>query len=449
MHVKRAFVSVHVEIRILVLRYENGPGLCTHSQISSQLRGFALEFFLFFFVLPICAMPYILAHFSDASIMTSTVTPSVASGSSAAASSSTPLGTGNANSSATPVPSATQMTYDQIVAENTCRVASNAALQLLRDAGNPNVTQDEPLLPLPPSPSAGNHLQQWISAFVNLSPTSQAQGAAVLEGIAGSSRNVATRLNTTSIAKALFDSSKEIATSSGLDSTYNFGIHHFIQDLTNAGEYCPLTLFSNKNTERLHHEGHSLKRTKVHVNGVSHHLLDLSQFESECNLDPLTWQEAFQHYLSWIADVGDAPSVKRWTTHFTTLAKDEAICKNFRAILEFDMRPGKTMLYAHTNTMRLNGAIICKRRNMPPCKTNSFVIHNSFTCPWSIVPLSLALLLALSLMIRIHPPSIHSRRMKENLLPFVIPSPPSPQIPCVSFADAPAIISRHALKRLC
>jgi len=269
--------------------------------------------------------------------MTSTVTPSVASGSSAAASSSTPLGTGNANSLATPVPSATQMTYDQVLAENARRVASNAALQVLRDAGNLNVAQDEPLLPLPPSPSAGNRLQQWISAFVNLSPTSQAQGAAVLEGIAGSSRNVAARPNTTSIAKALFDSSKEIATSSGLDSTYNFGIHHFIQDLANAGEYCPLTLFSNKNTERLHREGHSLKCTKVHVNGVSHHLLDLSQFESERDLDPLTWQEAFQRYLSWIADVGDAPSVKRWTSHFTTLAKDEAIRKNFRAILEFDI----------------------------------------------------------------------------------------------------------------
>jgi len=75
----------------------------------------------------------------------------------------------------------------------------------------------------------------------------------------------------------------------------------------------------------------------VHVNGVSHHLLDLSQFENERELDPLTWQEAFQCYLSWIADVGDEPSVKRWTTHFTTLAKDEAIRKNFRAILEFDI----------------------------------------------------------------------------------------------------------------
>ncbi|KAG1731062.1 uncharacterized protein EDB91DRAFT_1013741, partial [Suillus paluster] len=190
--------------------------------------------------------------------------------------------------------------------------------------------------PVPPVSTTANILQQWISAFVNLSPNSQAQGAAVLDSIA-STKVSGVRPNVAPISKVLFDSSKEVATSSGLDSSYNFGIHRFIQDLANAGEYCPLTLFSNKNTEHLHCEGHSLKRTKVHVNGVSLHLLDLSQFESEWDIDPLTWQEAFQRYLTWIADVGDAQAVKRWNTHFTTLAKDEAVWKNFRAILEFDI----------------------------------------------------------------------------------------------------------------
>ncbi|KAG0694083.1 hypothetical protein DFH29DRAFT_763008, partial [Suillus ampliporus] len=188
----------------------------------------------------------------------------------------------------------------------------------------------------PSVPSTANSLQQWISAFISLSPNSQAQGAAVLDSIT-STKATGIRPSVTPISKVLFDSSKEIVTSSGLDSSYNFGIHHFIQDLANAGEYCPLTLFSNKNTECLHREGHSLKCTKVHVNGVSHHLLDLAQFENEWDIDPLTWQEAFQRYLTWITDVGDAQAVKRWTTHFTTLAKDEAVRKNFCAILEFDI----------------------------------------------------------------------------------------------------------------
>jgi hypothetical protein len=218
-------------------------------------------------------------------------------------------------------------------------VTNNVALQLLRDAGNLNVGPDELLLSVPAIPVVANGLQQWIAAFINLSPNLQAQGAAVLKGIAGMTKTTTTttRPSVSSVSKVLFDSSKETTSSSRLDSTYNFGIHHFIQDLANAGEYCPLMLFSNKNTEHLHREGHFLKCTKVHVNGVSHHLLDLSQFENKRDLDPLTWQEAFQCYLMWIGDVGDMQSLRRWTSHFTMLTKDEAIHKNFCAILKFDI----------------------------------------------------------------------------------------------------------------
>lgn len=265
--------------------------------------------------------------------MTSSATHSNASGNPVATASATPLGATSANPSATPAITGPQMTRDQVVAENARRVTDNAALQVRRDAGELNVPADEPLLPIP---TTATGLQQWISAFVNLSPNSQAQGSAVLDSIVGPKVSSA-RPTIASVSKVLFNTSQETAVTSGLDSSYNFGIHHFIQDLANAGEYCPLVLFSNKNTERLHREGHSLKRTKVHVNGVSHHLLDLTQFENERDLDPLTWQEAFQCYLTWIADVGDEPSVKRWSSHFNTLAKDDAVRKNFQAILEFDI----------------------------------------------------------------------------------------------------------------
>ncbi|KAG1828815.1 hypothetical protein EV424DRAFT_1590805, partial [Suillus variegatus] len=177
-------------------------------------------------------------------------------------------------------------------------------------------------------------LQQWISAFTQLSPTSQTQGSAVLDSIIP---KAASRPNVASVAKVLFDTAKELPTGSGVDSTYSFGIHSFVQDLLNAGQYCPLTLFTNANTERLHREGYSLKRTKINVNGISHHLLDLSQFANELDLDPLSWQEAYQRYLTWIKDIGDPLSHTRWSNHFVTLSKDEAIRKNFRAIIEFDV----------------------------------------------------------------------------------------------------------------
>ncbi|KAG1719865.1 uncharacterized protein EDB91DRAFT_1027501, partial [Suillus paluster] len=169
------------------------------------------------------------------------------------------------------------------------------------------------------------------SAFAQLSPTSQNQGSTII------TPKTTIRPNLTSLLKVLFDSSKELPSGSGLDSTYNFGIHSFIQDLLNAGQYCPLTLFTNLNTEHLHREGHSLKRSKIHVDGTSHHLLDLSQFDNELELDPLSWQEAYQRYLTWIKDIGDPSSHKHWTDHFTTLSKDDAVRKNFRAIIEFDV----------------------------------------------------------------------------------------------------------------
>ncbi|KAG2041578.1 hypothetical protein BDR03DRAFT_855988 [Suillus americanus] len=220
-----------------------------------------------------------------------------------------------------------------MIAENLCRHISNVALQACRDAGNPNVPLDELLIPIPPKPSS-TAIQQWISTFNQLSPNSQAQGSAVLETLVP---KPTVRPNVAAVSKVLFDSSKELPSGSGIDLTYNFGIHSFIQDLLNAGQYCPLTLFTNQNMEHLHCEGHALKRSKVHVNGISHHLLDLSQFENELDLDLLSWQEAYQCYLTWIEDIGDPSSLKCWTAHFTTLSKKEAVQKNFRAIIEFNI----------------------------------------------------------------------------------------------------------------
>jgi hypothetical protein len=169
--------------------------------------------------------------------------------------------------------------------------------------------------------------------------------------------------NIVAIAKVLFDSSKEAASFGTINSTYNFSIHSFIQDLVDAGQYCPLTLFSAENTECLHQEGHSLKCCKIHINGVSHHLLDLSQFKSELNLDTLTWQEAYWCYLTWIANVGNQASLKHWTNHFLHLSKDEAVHKNFRAILKFNIETCQNyVLHPHQhNQAEWEARLQCKK----------------------------------------------------------------------------------------
>ncbi|KAG1725000.1 uncharacterized protein EDB91DRAFT_1087265 [Suillus paluster] len=138
----------------------------------------------------------------------------------------------------TPAPTASSgmiMTHDQIVAENAHRLTDNVALQSCRDAGDINVPADELLIPLPPQPS-GTALQQWISAFTKLSPTSQMQGSAILDSIIP---KVISRPSVTSVVKVLFGTAKELPSGSSIDSTYSFGIHSFVQDLLNAGQYCP------------------------------------------------------------------------------------------------------------------------------------------------------------------------------------------------------------------
>ena len=101
-----------------------------------------------------------------------------------------------------------------------------------------------------------------------------------------------------STAKTIFSASREVGGSTFFDSTYGLGPHSTIIDLANARQHIPLTLFTNDTTKHLQKEGHTLKKVKSTINGVAHHLLDLSLFPAEDKMDALTWQEAWRHYLT-------------------------------------------------------------------------------------------------------------------------------------------------------
>jgi len=149
---------------------------------------------------------------------------------------SAPSSASMGNLSLAPVP--TTMTHDQILAKNAHQLTDNLLLQSCRDAGDLNVPIDE-LMILIPSQLARTALQQWISAFTQLLPILQTQGSAVLDSII---LKATSRPNVASVVNVLFNTAKEAPSSSGVDSTYSFDIHGVIQDLLNAGQYCPLTL---------------------------------------------------------------------------------------------------------------------------------------------------------------------------------------------------------------
>ncbi|KIK79432.1 hypothetical protein PAXRUDRAFT_834100, partial [Paxillus rubicundulus Ve08.2h10] len=215
----------------------------------------------------------------------------------------------------------------------------NEALQTCRDDGELSVPTDKPLIPLPSPPSSSNtgtHLHRVLATFMQLSPASQVKASAAVDSLG--LMNSTPRPDTSSVSKVLFDTSKELPASEAFNSTYNLGIHHLVIELVEACQYLPLTLFTNKNNKCLHSEAYTLKCIKVPTSvGTNTHLLNLSQFKSEDTLDPLSWQEAWGCYLTWIVDVTPHDAHTQWSRHFLALSKDEGLRDCFKAILHFDI----------------------------------------------------------------------------------------------------------------
>ncbi|KIJ17528.1 hypothetical protein PAXINDRAFT_9477 [Paxillus involutus ATCC 200175] len=255
--------------------------------------------------------------------MTSTVVPSsnvTASSSSSSTSINTPSLTNN----------------NEIDAKNLLRIIHNQSLQACHDVGESGIPTDEslvPCIPEPPTPQTGSSAHQWVSAYSLLSPTSKIQAVKALDTLKP------TKIKSIpSLPKVIFTADREVKVSSSTDGAYSLGIHAVVTELAKAKQYTHLTLFTIANTFRLHKEGHLLKKTKSSIDGTIYHLLDLSQFEAEEAMDALTWQEAWQCKISWLAEVAEPAVHEHWSWHFSTLLKDEAIRNNFKAILSFDIR---------------------------------------------------------------------------------------------------------------
>ncbi|KIK78920.1 hypothetical protein PAXRUDRAFT_771359, partial [Paxillus rubicundulus Ve08.2h10] len=185
----------------------------------------------------------------------------------------------------------------------------------------------------PPTPHTGSSTHQWVSAYSLLSPTSKIHAVKALSALKPTEVK-----SIPSLPKVIFTVDREVKVSLLIDGTYSLGIHAVVTKLVKAKQYTPLTLFTVANTFHLHKEGHLLKKTKTSINGTIHHLLDLSQFDSTEAMDALTWQEAWQHKILWLAKVSKPAVHKHWSWHFSTLLKDEVVHDNFKAILSFDIR---------------------------------------------------------------------------------------------------------------
>ncbi|KIK80777.1 hypothetical protein PAXRUDRAFT_764473, partial [Paxillus rubicundulus Ve08.2h10] len=206
---------------------------------------------------------------------------------------------------------------------------------------------------------------------------------------------------------------REVKVSSSIDGAYSLDIYTVVTELAKAKQYTPLTHFTITNTFCLHKEGHLLKKTKSSIDGTIHHLLDLLQFEAEEAMDALTWQEAWQHKISWLTKVAEPAIHECWSWHFSTLLKDEAIWDNFKAILSFNIR------------MR-------NFENSPPTRT-------------IILPLAMSPMTHQLARIR----NAHGAvRSPFRMAPLLLPTPRSGPTSCVSSVSTLVISSQNARRRL-
>ncbi|KAG2746841.1 hypothetical protein P692DRAFT_20876137 [Suillus brevipes Sb2] len=84
------------------------------------------------------------SNLASTSASSSVIPPATAIGNSSTTSITNPISTAT--------PSGMQMSYDQIILENTRRLTNNIALQARRDANELNVPADDLLIPVPPKP---------------------------------------------------------------------------------------------------------------------------------------------------------------------------------------------------------------------------------------------------------------------------------------------------------
>ncbi|KIK90258.1 hypothetical protein PAXRUDRAFT_801994, partial [Paxillus rubicundulus Ve08.2h10] len=354
--------------------------------------------------------------------------------------------TASASSSSTSINMPSLTNNNKIDAKNLLRIIHNQSLQACCDVGESGVPTDESLVPRiyplvysipePPTPQTGSFAHQWISAYSLLSPTSKIQAVKALDTLKSTEIK-----SIPSLPKVIFTTDREVKVSSSTDGTYSLSIHTVVTELAKAKQYTPLTLFTIANTFRLHKEGHLLKKTKSSIDSTIYHLLDLLQFEAEEAMDSLTWQEAWQCMISWLAEVAEPavhdighgisqPSLR--TKPSATISKpfspliSECVCN-----MQLDL----------SNMMNKTGKPICKLQSTSSSRrsfTNSPLVR--------IVILLLAMSPTMHQLIRIR--NAHGRARSS----FGTGPPPlisgSSLTPCVSSVSAPVIASQNAKKRL-
>ncbi|KAL6304315.1 hypothetical protein BKA93DRAFT_713050, partial [Sparassis latifolia] len=180
---------------------------------------------------------------------------------------------------------------------------------------------------------AAHNVVGLLSAFSQFSPGSQKK----LQTLINTSLPAADNSLPDSVPKLLFSIERE-RPSSSTSHAQSFGIHPFILNLGQNRVHIPLSLFTTASTNKLHNNSTSIKQNIVYnASGTKCHLIDLTQFQTESEMDVADWHEAWNRYIPFLRTHSDSAVAQRWEEHYQFLSKQDDFKRDFHAILTFDI----------------------------------------------------------------------------------------------------------------
>ncbi|KAG2124127.1 hypothetical protein BD769DRAFT_1740999 [Suillus cothurnatus] len=271
----------------------------------------------------------------------------------------------------------TTRTRDQIIAENAAITARNDICVAHCNKGESNVENDEPLIPVPPTPPiifpnsnttntiatlststvptttstqptpppptsnpTGTNVNAMILVLANLSPIKIAKIHASIFNTTSSSLSTATASTSSIITSPsllttvpsapsvtvssssntptlLFDINNEHTSSTSISDPY--GIHTYIVELARCHQHIPLSILTMKIMTHLFLEPSMLKfvtHYTSHRNSapMKCHILDVSQFPAESSISIGEWHEAWVRFLKLLTDYA-SPEIHNCKPH--------------------------------------------------------------------------------------------------------------------------------------
>lgn len=118
-----------------------------------------------------------------------------------------------------------------------------------------------------------------------------------------------------------------------------FPVSSQVWTLWEKKQYIVLSLFTTASMRRLFEQPNSLPMKTISIPGDGNkvHILNVTSFGAELDLDLSQWHEAWRNYLDFIKQIYSPALAARWSDHYNFLASTDDFKTSYPWILRFDI----------------------------------------------------------------------------------------------------------------